>query len=88
MIVPDREYILLDGTNVAGIHKSCFANFDRWGHLPWLAFHHTNGLVSDPSFSFAKDPSLPSGMRTDDLFKVSPSDISRAIFLWVAAPLA
>ena len=34
VIVPDRQNICLDGTNVAGIHKSCFANFDRWGHLP------------------------------------------------------
>ena len=29
VIVPDTENTLSDGTDVAGIHKSCFANFDR-----------------------------------------------------------
>ena len=29
VIVQDTENTLSDGTDVAGIHKSCFANFDR-----------------------------------------------------------
>ena len=61
VIVPDTENTLSDGTEVAGTHKSCFATFDRWGYLPWLAFHHTSGLVSDSCVSFAKDSSSLSG---------------------------
>ena len=53
-----------------------------------LFFHHTSGLVSDPSTSFAKDSSSNSGVRADDLLEMSTSNISRAVFFYVAASLA
>ena len=89
VIVPDTENTLSDGAKVAGTHKlKLFANFDKWGYLLWLTFHHTSGLVSDSCVSFAKDSSSLSGVWTDDLLEMSPNNISRTLFFWMVVSLS
>ena len=84
VIVPDTENTLLDCWNT----KRLFCQLQPGGIAPWLAFHHSRGLVSEPSTSFVKDSSLSSGAWTVDLLEMSPSNISRALFFWMAASLA
>ena len=51
IIKPLVENILSKGTEVAGIHNSCLATFDKMGLRWWFNFHHLSGSLLGSGFN-------------------------------------